>query len=227
MNDLETRLREVDVPEPPLGFDTDEVADRAARHARKRGAGIAVIVVAAASVAAAVLFGPGPAPARPAAPVLPPSPAEQARINLAFTDALVRALPERRSLTVGQSFSDALTPDRMSTSAQFADAAGRRGFVQLTVRGALTSQQVVAPDRACSEPVQAQYCTRLSLPGGLVLRISWLASETSPGVIGRWPCQGVLYRPDGSTVMVIADPELSVTEEQFVRLITDPAFVLR
>jgi hypothetical protein len=227
MHELETRLREVDVPEPPLGFDTDEVADRAARHARKRGTGIAVIIVAAASVAAAALFGPGPAPARPAAPLLPPSPAEQARINQAFTDALGRALPGRRSLTVGQSFSDALTPDRMSTSAQFADAAGRRGSVQLTVRGPRTAQQVVAPERACSEPIQAQYCTRLSLPGDLVLRISWVGSETGPGIVGRWPYRGVLYRPDGSTVTVIAGQELSVTEEQFVRLITDPAFVLR
>ncbi|MEV6880215.1 hypothetical protein [Amycolatopsis sp. NPDC051128] len=227
MTDLETRLRDVEVAEPPLGFDPDEVADRAARHTRKRWAGIAVTVVAAASVVAAVLFGPGPAPARPAAPLLPPSPAEQARINQAFNDALVRIVPGRQSLTVGQSYSDALTPDRMSTSAQLVDAAGRRGSLQLTVRGARTAQQVVPPDQACAEPIGSLYCTRLSLPGGLVLRISWLGSETGPGVIVQWVAQGFLYRPDGSTVTISGYPGLSLTEEQFVRLITDPAFVLR
>jgi hypothetical protein len=227
MTDLETRLRGVDLAEPPLGFDPDVVADRAARHARKRGVGIAVIVVVAASVAAAALFGPGPAPAQPAAPLLPPSPAEQARINQAFNDALVRVVPGRQSLTVGQSYSDALTPDRMSTSAQLVDAAGQRGFLQLTVRGARTAQQVVPPDQACSEPLRPLHCTRLSLPGGLVLRISWLGSETSPGVIVQWVDQGFLYRPDGSTVTIRGYPGLSLTEEQFVQLITDPALVLR
>ncbi|WP_086843238.1 hypothetical protein [Amycolatopsis kentuckyensis] len=230
MTDLETRLREVEVPEPPLGFDPDEVADRAARHVRhvrKRTAGIAIVAVAVASVAAAALFGPGPAPAQPAAPLLPPSPAEQARINRAFDAALVRVVPGRQSLTVGQSYSDALTPDRMSTSAQLVDAAGVRGFLQLTVRGPRTAQQVVPPDRACSDSVTPLHCTRRSLPGGLELRISWLGSETSPGVIVQWVDQGFLYRPDGSTVTIRGYPGLSLTEEQFVQLITDPAFVLR
>lgn len=227
MNDLETRLREVEVPEPPLGFDPDEVADHAARHVRRRTARIAVIGIAAASVAAAALFGPGPAPVQPAAPLLPPSPAEQARINQAFNDAIIRVMPGRQSLTVGQSFSDALTPDRMSTSAQLVDPAGVRGFLSLTVRGPLTAQQVVPPDRACSEPLRPLRCSRLSLPGGLVLRIAWLGSETSPGVIVQWVEQGYLYRPDGSTVTIRGYPGLSLTEEQFVQLITDPALVLR
>ncbi|WP_410642014.1 hypothetical protein [Amycolatopsis sp. lyj-346] len=227
MHDLETRLREVDVPEPPLGFDTDEVADRAARHTRRRWAGIAVTAVAAASVVAALLFGPGPAPAQPAAPHLPPSPAEQARINQAFTDALARVLPGRRSLTVGRSYSDAVTPDRMSTSALVVDAAGRPGSLQLTVRGARSSQQVVPAGRACSEPVRATLCTRSPLPGGQELVMSWLSREESPGVFVPWLHEGFLYRPDGSTVTVVVLPELPLTEEQFTQVISDPAFVLR
>ncbi|SEC09168.1 hypothetical protein SAMN04489727_2525 [Amycolatopsis tolypomycina] len=226
MADLETRLREVEVPEPPLGFDPDAVADLAARQVRKRRAGVAGIAVVTASVVAAVLFGPGPAPAPPAAPLLPPSPAEQARINRAFTDALERVLPGRRSLTVGQSYSDALIPGRMSTSALFVDAAGRRGSLQLTVRGPGTAQEVMAPDRVC-ENYPAQYCTQLSLPGGVVVRIPWFGIQNGPEDLARWPGNGYLYRPDGSTVTVLGYSAGALTEDRFVQLITDPAFVLR
>ncbi|WP_410671081.1 hypothetical protein [Amycolatopsis sp. cmx-4-68] len=227
MNDLETRLREVDVPEPPLGFDPDEVADHAARHVRRRRAGIAVAAVAAASVVTAVLFAPGPAPEQLAGPPLPPSPAEQARIDRAFTDALVRVLPGRRSLTVGRSSSDALTPGRLSTSALFVDAAGLPGSLQLTVRSALTAQQVEPPGQACSEAAGVEQCTRLPLPGGRELVIAWRGYEESPGVVAQRVDRGALYRPDGSTVTVLAGPGTALTKDQLTQVIADPAFALR
>jgi len=226
MNDLETRLREVEVPEPPLGFDPDEVADQAARHTRKRRTGIAVTAVAAASVVAAVVFAPSHPPAQPAAPPLPPSPAVQARINQALTDALARVLPGRRSLTVGQSLSDALTPGRMTTSAVFVDAAGRSGGFQLTVRDASTAQQVVALDRVCSERVLPGNCSQRPRPGGGVVVIRALDYPDGRGGTVRRAGEGFLYRPDGSTVAVVDSGGFSLTEEQLAQVIIDPAFVL-
>ncbi|MEU8638789.1 hypothetical protein AB0C38_41935 [Amycolatopsis sp. NPDC048633] len=226
MTDLETRLREVHLDEPPLGFDPDEVADRAAKLARKRAAGFAVTVVACAAVVAAFLAGPGPAPAPPAGGPLLPSPAEQARIRQALTDAVTRVLPGLRHLSVGTSPADSVEPAQMSVSAEFVDATGQPGNFQLTVRGPAAGASVVPPDRLCSGSRPEAHCTGVPQPGGAVLVISELAYQGGSGVTVKQDFNGFLYRPDGSTVSVIEGIGYSMTREQLTKVITDPAFEL-
>jgi hypothetical protein len=224
MTDLETRLRDVRPDGPPLGFDPDEVADRAAGQARSRAAGIGGALVAVAAVVAALVFGLVPDPASPAAGPVPPPLAEQARIRQALTDAVTRAVPGVRELTVGRSAADVVSPGRMSTTAGFADASGRPGHFQLTVRGPGAARQVLPPDRLCSAG-SGPRCTRVPQPGGALLVLSELAYEYG-NVTVRRDFTGFLYRPDGSTVVVVVADGYSLTREQLTKVITDPAFVL-
>ncbi|WP_103343879.1 hypothetical protein [Amycolatopsis sp. CA-126428] len=226
MHELETRLRELDVPEPPLGFDPDDVADRAARQARKRGAGIIGTLAAASAVAAVAVFAPGPAPVPPAGPPSPPSLAEQSRIRLALADAVTRALPGVHDLTLGRSPADSIGPERMGVTAEFVDADGRPGNFQLTVRGPGAAGEVVPADRLCTTPVSAGRCTRVPQPGGGLLVLSELVYRDRNGDPVRDGTVGFLYRPDGSTAVVIGGLGYPLTEEQLTEVITDPALTL-
>jgi hypothetical protein len=226
MHELETRLREVEVPEPPLGFDPDEVADRAARHGRQRRAGIAGTFTLAAAVAAVAVFAPGPVPVPPAGPPSPPSLAEQSRIRVALADAVTRALPGVHDLTLGRSSADSIGPERMGVTAEFVDAEGRPGNFQLTVRGPGAAGEVVPADRLCTTPGSAGRCTRVPQPGGELLVLSELVYPGRSGDAVRDGIIGFLYRPDGSTAIVIGGLGYPLTEEQLTKVITDPAFVL-
>ena len=224
MNDLETRLREVDLAEPPLGFDTDEVADRAARHVRRRSA--AVVLAAVAVFAAALSLLPARAPVEPAAAPVPPSLAEQSRIRLALNQAVTRALPGVHDLTLGRSPADNIGPDRMSVTAEFVDASGRPGNFQLVVRGASAAHEVVPVDRLCTASSAESHCVRFPQPGGGLLVLSELGYRDENGQPVREGNTGFLYHPDGSTVIVIGGLGYPLTEEQLTRVIADPAFVL-
>jgi hypothetical protein len=223
MTDIETRLREVDLAEPPLGFDPDEVADRAAKQSRRRTAGITGTLAVGAVVVAVAVFAPStPDPVPPAAPT-PPSAAEQARVRQAFTDTVTRLFPGLRGLTVGASTADTLGPDRMSTTATFADAAGQPGTFQLTVRGKRVPWDAAALGRACA----ATPCDKA--PDGAVLVIH---EAGVPG--GGHGFDGGLYRPDGSAVTITdlgtsapgVTDVVRLTREQVAKVITDPAFTL-
>ncbi|WP_372670475.1 hypothetical protein [Amycolatopsis kentuckyensis] len=224
MNDLETRLREVDIAEPPLGFDPDEVADRAARHVRRRSA--AVVFAAVAVFAAALSLFPSQEPVVPAGAPAPPSVAEQSRIRQALHEAVTRALPGVHDLTLGRSPADSIGPDRMGVTAEFVDASGRPGNFQLVVRGASAAHEVVPRDRLCSASGVDSHCVRLPQPGGGLLVLSELVYQDENGQPVRVGNTGFLYHPDGSTVLVIGGLGYPLTEEQLTRLITDPAFVL-
>lgn len=224
MTDLETRLRELDLPEPPLGFDTDEVADRAAAKARTRAAGIAGTVLAL--VAVVFLVASGPASVPPARSLVPPSAAEQSRIRQALFDAVTRLFPGARELSVGTSSADSVSPGRMNVTADFVDGTGHSGDFQLTVRSAGADYQVVPADRLCPRPGPEQHCVRVSQPGGAVLVLSGLDYTDGMNSVIRGVLNGFLYRPDGSTVMVLGGRGQSLTEEQLTKVITDPAFVL-
>jgi hypothetical protein len=224
MTDLETRLREVDLAEPPLGFDPDEVADRAAKQARLRTAGITGTLGVAAVAAAVAVFAPAaPAPVPPAGPPTPPSLAEQARVRQGLTDAVTRLFPGLRSLTVGASTADAVGPDRMSATATFVDAAGRPGTFQLTVRGDRAAPDVAPLDRVCA----SRPCDRT--PDGALLAIT---EFEDPGELRGF--NGVLARPDGSVVTITdagdsapgVTDSVQLTREQLTKVITDPAFTL-
>ncbi|MGW3966225.1 hypothetical protein ACWED2_40825 [Amycolatopsis sp. NPDC005003] len=228
MTDLETRLRELDLGEPPLGFDTDEVADRAAWHTRRRRVGIVVSVVAVA-VAALALFAPRTPPVSPAAPPSPPSLAEQARIRQALADAVTGVFPGLRGLTVGTSPADAIGPGRMAVTATFAEAGGRPGTFQLTVYGRQVPDDHVPFARSC--PKQGPDCERIPQPGGAVLVVYETGYASSGGFTKLRGFVGVLRRADGSTVTLVdaaddADDSVQLSKEQLTRVITDPAFVL-
>ena len=235
MHELETRLREVDVPEPPLGFDPDDVADRAARHVRRRRAGITGTLAAAAAVVAVAVFAPGPSPVRPADPPprqSPPSLADQARIRQALTDAVTRLLPGVRGLTVGVSPADAIGPGRMAVTAVFADAAGRPGSFQLTVYGRQAPDDHIPRVGSCAEPGSIGLrCDRIPQPGGADLLVFEVGYPSAGGFTKLRGFNGVLRRADGSTVTLTdaaddADGSAQLSEEQLTKVITDPAFVL-
>ncbi|MFJ7218270.1 hypothetical protein [Amycolatopsis sp. NPDC098790] len=226
MTDLETRLRDVDVVEPPLGFDPDEVADRAARHVRRRSAAVVLTAVAVAATVAALSLLPTREPVAPAGAPVPPSVAEQSRIRLALTEAVTRALPGVHDLTLGRSAADSIGPDRMSVTAEFVDASGRPGNFQLVVRGASAAHEVVPGDRLCTAAGVESHCVRLPQPGGGLLVLSELVYQDENGQPVREGNTGFLYHPDGSTVIVIGGLGYPLTEEQLTRVITDPAFVL-
>ncbi|MEA5364032.1 hypothetical protein VA596_31175 [Amycolatopsis sp., V23-08] len=224
MTDIETRLREVDLVEPPLGFDPDEVADRAAKQTRRRTAGITGTLAAGAVVAAVAVFAPStPAPVPPAGPPTPPSLAEQSRVRQALANAFAGLFPGLRGLTVGASTADTVGPDRISATATFADAAGQPGTFQLTVRGKRLPWDAGALGRACA----ASPCD--TAPDGSVLVIR---EAPIPG--GARGFDGGLYRPDGSAVTITdagasapgVTDVLRLTREQVAKVITDPAFTL-
>lgn len=233
MNDLETRLREVEVPEPPLGFDPDEVADHAARHVRRRRAAITGTLVVASAVAAAVSFAPDAPPVSPASspPPVPP-PAEQARIRQALADAVTSLLPGLRHLSVGTSSADAVSPARMSVTAEFVDATGRPGSFQLTVYGRQAPDDPVPVVRSCAEPASiALRCDRIQEPGGAVLLVFESGLVTVRGLTKLRGFDGALHRADGAMVTLTdaaddAADSVQLTREQLTRVITDPAFVL-
>ncbi|MGW3996759.1 hypothetical protein ACWEF6_25005 [Amycolatopsis sp. NPDC004772] len=228
MTDLETRLREVTVPEPPLGFDPDELAGRAARDVRRRRAGIVVSVVAVA-VAAVALFTPSEPRVPPASPPSPPSLAEQARIRQALGDAVTGVFPGVRGLRVGVSPADAIGPGRMAVTAAFVDASGRPGDFQLSVYGRQVPDEHIPFARSCAEGERD--CERIPQPGGAVL-VVYETGFVSPGGFTKLRgFVGVLRRADGSTVTLVdaaddAADSVQLSEEQLERVITDPAFAL-
>ncbi|MEU4519694.1 hypothetical protein AB0F52_13375 [Amycolatopsis sp. NPDC024027] len=232
MTDLETRLRDVEVAEPPLGFDPDEVADRAARHTRRRRAGITGALAVASAVAAVAVFTPGTHPVSPAAPPTPPSLADQARIRQALTDAVTGVFPGVRGLTVGVSPADAIGPGLMAVTAVFADEAGRPGSFQLTVYGRQVPGDHVPVARSCPEPpTDGLRCDRIPQPGGAVLLVSEVGYVSTGGFKKLRGFNGVLNRADGSAVTLAdaaddAADSAQLSEEQLTKVITDPAFVL-
>ena len=242
MTELETRLRELDLAEPPLGFDPDDLADRAAKQARLRVAAVGGTLAAVAVAAAVAVFGAGasPVPAPPGAQTGPPSAADQARIRGALTGAVTRLLPGLRSLSVGTSSADAVGPGRVSATAVFVDRDGRPGVFQVTVRDVRASRDVVPLARMCPAPGNGPRCDKIPLPGGAVLVVfeSGYASGGDlqhPRYTKLRGLNGSLYRRDGSTVTLTdADDgvpgvtdSVQLTQEQLTKVITEPAFALR
>ncbi|WP_206787345.1 hypothetical protein [Amycolatopsis sp. MtRt-6] len=231
MTDLETRLREVEVAEPPLGFDPDEVADRAARRVRQRRAGITFSVVAAVLAAVAVLV-PGSPRVSPATSAVPPSLAEQARLRQALTDAVTRLFPGLRSLAVGTSPADAIGPGRMALTAAFTDAGGRPGDFQLTVYWQRPQGDRMLVGASCADAASIGLrCERIPEPGGAELLVLESAYVNPGGLTKLRGLNGVLRRADGSAVTLMdaaddAADSVQLSKEQLIRVITDPAFVL-
>lgn len=209
MNDIETRLRQIDPAGPPLGFDPDDVATKAAKRQRaRRGVMATTVATLAVAVGAVVVLGGSPTVVSPAAvPLpnpeweLPPLPyrevphlssphvdltVQKARNLQHLKDVLPGILPGARDLVVGdfrQVYGDN-DWDSITASVTFTDAQGVKGGFTLTINGPVSSQLTDTLE---------ENCRRRLAPDGSVL---------SPGNgADRLRCEKIPQR-DGSTLVI-------------------------
>ncbi|RSM63318.1 hypothetical protein DMH03_15115 [Amycolatopsis sp. WAC 01376] len=255
MDELENRLRGIELAEPPLGFDPDEVAGTAAKKVRNRRAVAGTGAVTLAVIAAAVAFVAPRERTVEVAPAAPPSRAEQKARDLRhLKDVLPGILVGAQDISV-RDFVQVNDWDLMTSEIEYTDATGIKRQLNLTISGPVTTKEgyprqgycdpgrrgdAIGPDR---KPMR---CEELVTPSGIPVAIS----ETTPKnpdqvgepvvtgqgfstgkVIGR---QAIAWQPDGGSVNVgdlgdvgSSDSGPSLTDEQLVKLVTDPAFTFR
>ncbi len=245
MTDLETRLREVKLAEPPLGFDPDDVVTKAAKRLRNRRATVAtaavtLVLVATAIVALRPSAPPPPPPATPPTylpPVIVVKPPQQPqtpleRRNMAhLKEVLPSVIPGARKIVIDSFYSTGgeLHPDEMATSISFVDHEGKGHSFTLGIIGKLTvSRNMLPAAQACSLHSGGR-CDELPRPDG------------STAVI--YGSSAVHYRADGTAVDIsdlgrvspIVAPELGLPvdvrpsgptfdDRQLIALVTDPGF---
>ncbi|AUI60937.1 hypothetical protein [Amycolatopsis sp. BJA-103] len=258
MDELEDRLRGIKLAEPPLGFDPDEVAGKAAKKVRNGRAVALTGVATLAVIAAAVVFVAPKERAAEVAPAAPPSRAEQKAGDLRhLKDVLPGILVGAREINV-HDFVQVNDRDLMTSEVEYTDAAGMKRQVNLTISGPVSTKtdypregrcdlgrrgDAIGPDR---KPMR---CIELVTPAGIPVVIS----ETTPKnpdqvgqpivtgqgfstgkVLGR---HAIAWQPDGGSVNVgdlgevgdfgAPDSGPSLTDEQLIKLVTDPAFTFR
>jgi len=181
MNDLETELRQVAFSEPPLGFDPDDVATKAAKRHRNRRATIATVGVTLALAGAAVVA-MTPLTRTPAATQEPPTylpaevivkqpPREQSWLEKLNTEHLLRELPVllggARKIVV-DGFLDVggvLRPDEMSATVAFVDHEGKGHSFTLAAMGPVTVAKNLGPlYQACQHATGR--CDKVPQPDG-------------------------------------------------------------
>ena len=219
MTDLETRLREVVLAEPPLGFDPDDVVTKAAKRQRTRRATVATVVVTLGIAGAAVVaLRPSPPPlAPPAATYLPPviivkppqqpqTPLEQR--NMAhLKEVLPRVIPGARKILIDSFYSmgGELHADEMSTGISFVDHDGKGHSFTLAILGKLTVARNTLPVSEACPPGGRMRCDKIPQPDGSTVVISEVSAGGLPGeppsteVAGRAAGH---YRVDGTSVDV-------------------------
>ncbi|UUV30173.1 hypothetical protein NQK81_36255 [Amycolatopsis roodepoortensis] len=170
MDELENRLRGITLAEPPLGFDPDEVAGKAAKKARNRRAMAATGATTLAVIAAAVVFvAPrgGPTPAVPPVPVAPspsgapspspsPSPApangdltaRKARISGHLATALPGVLTGAKDVRI-RSVHQLGTWDALVFMIGYRDASGADRSLLLTVLGVEAAKRGFSLEDSC------------------------------------------------------------------------------
>jgi hypothetical protein len=200
-NEITEGLRGIALAEPPLGFEPDEVATRAARRVRDRrvalGSGLAVAVVAVAAVTVAANItgggadsigsGPSTAPTRP----VPDHDLTEAAIrnDAHLREILPGTLPKAGEFKVGgftQQYKD--SPDSWASftnEVRFRDDAGPAYFT-FTVTGPQSAGDYEPLAQRCTRPAgkPGRHAAEYKLPDGKPLRCT------------RLP------QPDGSTVVV-------------------------
>ncbi|MEU0796650.1 hypothetical protein ABZ342_41865 [Amycolatopsis sp. NPDC005961] len=219
MTDLETRLREVVLAEPPLGFDPDDVATKAAKRLRNRRATVATVAVTLGIAGAAVvaLRPSPPPPTPPAATYLPPvivvKPPQQPQTplelrNLAHLEEVLPAvIPGARKIVIDSFYSmgGELHADEMSTSISFVDHEGKGHSFTLAILGKLTVARNTLPVSQACPPGGRMRCDRIPRPDGSTVVISEVSEGGLPGappsttVAGRAAAH---YRVDGTSVDV-------------------------
>lgn len=188
MNDLENELRQVAFSEPPLGFDPDDLATKAAKRQRNRratigAAGVSLVLAAGVVVVTAVTpHAPAPVATQPPPTYLPPvivvKPPQQAQTALEkrnmehLKEVLPGLLPNARKIVIDGffSFGGELHADEMTVAVAFVDHEGKGYSFNLGIEGPI----VVANN---------------------LLRLA----EVCPGTAESATCR---RQPDGSTVMI-------------------------
>lgn len=191
-------IRALDFAEPPLGFDPDDVAEKAAKRARNRRAttiaGVGTFAVIGAIASAGMFLAPGSShdsiqvaasTARPtsagspgsAATTIPPTPAqdpaEQMKRNRQhLRDVLGTMLTGAKDINVSE-FVQQNETDIFKTSVSYRDEAGPATF-DLIIKGPVASHSITMRDDRCEPALDAS--GRLIIP------------ESSPAVAaGRQP----------------------------------------
>jgi hypothetical protein len=201
-NEITEGLRGIALAEPPLGFEPDEVATRAARRMRDRrvalGSGLAVVVVAVAAVTFAanatgggadpIGSGPSTAPTRPVPGHDLTAAAERNEKHL--REVLPGVLPHASEFKIGdftQQYKDSADSwESFTAEARFRDDAGPAYFT-LTVAGPRSAGDF--------EPL-AQRCVPHPDPGPDVPAAEYKLPDGKPLRCTKLP------QPDGSTVVV-------------------------
>jgi hypothetical protein len=250
MTDLESRLREVVLAEPPLGFDPDDVATKAAKRLRNRRATVATVVVTLGIVGAAVvaLRPPPPPPVPPAATYLPPSivvkppqqpqtPQEQ-RVLAHLKEVLPGVIPGARKIVIGSFFSlgGDLHPDEFGTTVSFVDHEGKGHSFNLGVAGKLTvSRNMLPVSQACSPPRKGR-CDKVPRPDGSTVVLSGYSAVhyRADGTAADVTDVGKVYPDDAPELGLPAGPGgppfgdgPTFDDRQLIALVTDPGFAAR
>lgn len=255
MDELENRLRGIQLAEPPLGFDPDEVAGTAAKKARNRRAVALTGAATLAVIAAAVVFvAPGDGPERfaPAASSqqVPPVPKDDLQH---LKDVAPKVIVGAKDFEVRDFVGYG---DLKTSEVRYTDAEGRPRGVNLTITGPVSTKDGYPRDDRCNPEKVADgigpdrkpmRCVELPQPDGNFVVISETTPKTpelvgndivvgqgfSTGkVIGR---NAIAFRPAGGAVNVtdlgtLDDADRggpSLTDQQLLALILDPAFVPR
>ncbi|EME58463.1 hypothetical protein [Amycolatopsis decaplanina] len=254
MDELENRLRGITLAEPPLGFDPDEVAGTAAKKVRNRRAAASTGAATLAVIAAAVVFvvpGEGPAPLAPAASrQAPPTPKDDLQH---LKDVVPQVITGAKNIAVGD-FSG--YGDLKTAEVRYTDAEGRPRGINLTIAGPVSTKDAYPREGRCKPETVADgigpdgkpmRCVELPQPGGSFAVIS----ETAPKSVDEWEgdiivgqgfstgkvaTRNAIAFPSGGGSVNIFDlgtlddgprggPSLS--DQQLLALILDPAFVPR
>lgn len=239
MTDLETRLREVVLAEPPLGFDPDDVATKAAKRLRNRRATVATVAVTLgiAAAAVAVVRPSPPPPASPAAsppPVIivkaaPRNPLEQRTLDH-LKEALPTVLAGARKILIGGFYSmgGELHPDELTATVSFLDREGKGHSFNLGLIGKLTVERNMVPvAKACT----GGRCEKL--PDGSTVAVSGISAVhyRVDGTAVDFNDVGKLYPDDAPALGLPPGPGGAPFEDgsafddrQMIALVTDPGF---
>lgn len=246
MTDLETRLREVVLAEPPLGFDPDDVVTKAAKRQRNRRATVATVVVTLGIAGAAVVaLRPSPPPPAPPAattylpPVIIVKPPQQPRTPLEqrildhLKEALPAVLPGARKILVGSFYSmgGELHPDELTTMVSFIDHEGKGHSFNLGIIGKLTVARNMIPVAQACTPHQGGRCDKR--PDGSTVVVSGISAVhyRVDGTAVDFTDVGKLYPDDAPALGLPAGPGgapfedgSAFDDQQMIALVTDPGF---
>lgn len=252
MDELENRLRGIELAEPPLGFDPDEVAGTAAKKARNRRGVVATGVATLAVIAAAVVFvapGDGPERLAPAASSqqAPPVPKDDLQH---LKDVVPKVITGAKNIEVGnfEGYGDLKTSE-----IRYTDEEGRPRGVNLTISGPASTKNGYPREDRCDlgkrpdgigSDRKPTRCVELSQPDGNFVVIAETAPKSADGTEGdiivgqgfsvRNPVtrNAIAFRPGGGSVNIFdlgtlddaARVRPSLTDQQLLALILDPAF---